>query len=178
EDPDAEPLAPLARQPGQRVTGRQRQRQGDQDDQRADDQRVPEPCQVERLLEEKLQIRQGQVVVEDQRVVLEVVEVAIGLERRQQHPVERERQQRRERGDGGVEPDLLRDLTRASRLHAHATSARRAICSMTTATTTSTGNRKSEIAAPPARSPPRMPVKKARLDSTCVAWAGPPRVST
>src|SRR5206468_5309303 len=126
----------------------------------------------------KLQIRQSGVVGEDERVVLEIVEVAIGLERRQQHPVERERQHRREAGHGGVEPDPLRELPRASRFHAQATSARRAICSMTTATTTSTGNRKSEIAAPPARSPPRMPVKKARLDSTCVACAGPPRVST
>jgi len=61
-------------QPGERVAGRQRQRQGDHDDERADDHGIPDP--------RELQVRQGGVVVEDERVVLQIVKIMIGLEGR------------------------------------------------------------------------------------------------
>ena len=58
----------------------------------------------------------------------------------------------------------------------HTTSVRCATRSIRYATTTSTGTRKSEIAAPAARSLPAIPVAKASDGSVCVESNGPPAV--
>src|SRR5450432_2440526 len=114
--------------------------------------------------------------MEEKRVVFEVVEVARSLEARDEHPEEGEGEP-----DRGPEQDRPPDRprehapARAAGRH-HAISVRCAVRSIRQATSTSTGRRKIEMAAPSARSLPRMPVKKAIEGSTWVVSYGPPRV--
>src|SRR5216684_268146 len=91
--------------------------------------------------------------VEQEGIVLDGVKVDVPLERGDQHPEEGECQRDGEEQENdnvqGLRPDL------AKRLGPHqATSDRCATRSIRYATNTSTGTRKSEIAAPAARSLP------------------------
>src|SRR5262249_3399627 len=97
------------------------------------------------------------------------------LEHGDQHPQERKRREAdKHRNDAEAQrlaPGALQPRDAASfwrwLLH-HATSVRRARRSIRIAAAASTGSRNSAVAAPPARSPPSMPLKNARLASTCV----------
>src|SRR5262249_10818400 len=122
-------------------------------------------------------LERGRLVV-DERVVAALQEVAGALEGGDEHPVEREGGEERERADdAGVGRASSRPSDPAPAVH-QITSVRRAMRRKTTATASSIGNRKTAMAAPSARSPPWMPVKKASVDSTWVVSEGPPRVST
>src|SRR4029450_9543213 len=123
--------------------------------------RVPEPAREERLLEEQPQMREGGRLVEEKRIVLEVVEVARPLERGDEHPIEGEGESTGERDQDPPSCGRGQDPAGAPTGRHQPTSARCAVRSILHATSTRMGSRKMEIAAPSARSLPRMPVKKA-----------------
>src|SRR5574341_2441263 len=102
--------------------------------------------------------------VEQERVVEGTEQVVVALERRDDHPVEGERSEHREGAHQCVESAAPQKLPRVH----HTTSARRAIRSISAAIPARTGKRKREIAAPWARSPPSIPLKKVHVASTCV----------
>src|SRR6266540_44481 len=111
-----------------------------------------------------------EAVVRERRIeaphLLGVVDLCLRLERRDRHPEEREGQDERERNRDRV----------GEALASHVTSARRANTSIPTATSASTGSRKSAIAAPSPMFPALMPVWNAYVVSTCVELNGPPLV--
>ncbi len=149
EDADAETLADAARQSRERVAGGQGQHERDRDDADADDGRVREPRRILRVVEQEGRVVQGRAVLaepvgRDRRVV----ELRLVLERRDHHHVEREGEQDRERADDQIREALL----------LHETSVLRAKSSIAMLTTASTGNRKSEMAAPGPIEPDSIPV--------------------
>ena len=164
-DPDAAP--PPSGQAGERIGGRHRQEQGDRHDDEARKGGVAEPAQEERLVDEKTEVLERRLLVEDERVVPQIVKIAGPLEARDQHPVEGEGEQDGEDGEHRPVERPECQLARADAGH-HTTSARCADRSISQATATSSGTRKIEMAAPSARSLPRIPVKKASEGSTCV----------
>src|SRR5690242_13732695 len=84
-----------------------------------------------------------------------VVEVVRRFEGRNQHPVKRKREKgNEEHQDCGVATAPGNSADAGARVFHQATSARRANRRNRIETTTRTGSRNSEIAAPPARSPP------------------------
>src|SRR5258708_38654306 len=91
--------------------------------------------------------------VEQEGVVLDGVEVDVALERGDQHPEERERQRDSEEQENADVQSPGGGLAKGLGPH-HAPSERCATRSIRYATTTSTGTKKSEIAAPAARSLP------------------------
>ena len=154
-------LAPSAREPGQGVAGGEGEDERDTDHRRADEQGVPEPGRVVRVLEEEADVLERGVVPEVPvevacqivvRVggVLRVGQVEVRLEHRDEREEEREREEDRERHDDEVGRELL-----ASRHQL--TWARRAKNSIPTLTTMSSGNRYSEIAAPSPSEPESIP---------------------
>ena len=123
--------------------------------------RVQEPRRVVRVLEEEPDVLGRRVVpevpVESAREVvvrvggvLDVREVEVRLEHRDQREEEREREEDRERHDDEVGDDRLPSRHQL-------TCARRAKNSIPTVTRTRSGNRKSEIAAPSPSEPESMP---------------------
>src|SRR5258708_5965016 len=113
--------------------------------------------------------------VEEKGIVLDGVEVDVLLERGDQHPEKGKRQ--RDGEDDQHENVQSLDAGFAERAASHhTTSARCATRSIRYATATSTGTRKSEIAAPAARSLPAIPVAKASDGRVCVESKGPPAV--
>src|ERR671918_298487 len=107
EDADAEALSPAPRQAGQRIPRRHRERERDRHDHEPHERRVEEPAAVLGLREEEVDVREGGRVVEDERVVVLVVEVAVRLERRDQHQVEGIGEHDRERPHHEVGAELL-----------------------------------------------------------------------
>src|SRR5690606_18221281 len=107
---------------------------------------------------------------EDERIVDRAVNIGVGLEGGDQHPVKRKRGEKDEqRNDEVVESD-------SSCASHYSTSERRAIRSKIIATPNNTGSMKITVAAPSARLPLSIPLKYAQLASTCVALFGPPLV--
>src|SRR5206468_11414858 len=106
-----------------------------------------------------------------ERQVLHVQQVVDRLQGRHDHPVEGEREQDREQADDEVRRDLLAEGQRH-----YATSALLANTSIAIATTASTGNRKSDTAAPSPIDPPWIPCWNAHVVITCVELNGPPFV--
>src|SRR5205823_4281429 len=150
-----------------------RQEQRDDHHHHADEHRVSDPAEEERLLEEDLEVlhRRPLRIAEGEAVRVEQV---VGLlEGGDQHPGEGKRRKEAEQDDQSTVGDRRALLPRA-----HMTSARRASRRSRMAAAASTGKRNSAIAEAPARSPPSMPLKKAREASTCVMSYGPPRVRT
>src|SRR5918999_3086731 len=88
EDADAEALSPAPRQPRERIPGGHCERERDRHDHEPHECRVEEPAAVLGLREEEVDVRERGRVVEDERVVVLVVEVAVRLEGRDQHQVE------------------------------------------------------------------------------------------
>src|SRR5439155_22116788 len=125
---------------------------------------------------EQAHVFQRRRLVEDPRHVPRVeradVEVAVLLERGDQHPVEREAGKGDEAEGGGVQRDALHIAPPA----APPTSVRRASRSIRVAATIRNGSRKTAMAAPWPRSAPWMPRWKASVGRTCVVLAGPPPV--
>src|SRR5438876_11975959 len=58
---------------------------------------VPHPAQVKRVMEKQLQVFEGWLFIEFERVVPQVIKIVSGLEDRDQHPVVRKGQ---EQGEG------------------------------------------------------------------------------
>ena len=166
--PSVPPIFPVSR--ASAYPGGQREHERDRDHGDADDRGVREPAGIVRV-EEVLDVGPGRAGVEPERQVLHVEQIAQRLQRRHQHPVEREREHDRERRDDDVRRDFLAQAERH-----HATSARLAKMSIVIATTASTGRRKSETAAPSPSEPPWMPVWNAHVVITCVELNGPPFV--
>jgi hypothetical protein len=160
EDPDSDPASPAAGQPRERVRGREGQEERDADDDQPGEGGVAEPAEEERLAQEKPEVLERRLFVEDERIILEVIEVPRALEARDEHPIEREGEQDGEDGENRPVKRAERQLPRADARH-QVTSVRCAERSISQATATSSGTRKIEIAAPSARSPPRIPVKNA-----------------
>src|SRR4030065_859989 len=115
---------------------------------------------------------QGGRLVEKERFVQRAEDIMVRLERRDDHPVERERPEEREGGNHRVQPPPACQLPDAGH---HTTSVRRASRSMRVATPARTGKRNREMAAPWARSPPWIPLKNVQVESTCVWCTGPAR---
>src|SRR6266853_1863946 len=161
KNPHAEPLAPAAGEPGQTVAGRHGHGHGDDDDRHDHHQRIQDPAQELRLPEQQAHVLEGGGIVEDPgdvpRVECADVEVAVLLERGEQHPVEREPGEGHEARCRGIERHAL---------HRAPTSARRASRSIATATTTRNGTRNTAIAAPWPKSAPSTPRWNARVGST------------
>src|SRR5262245_3246822 len=110
--------------------------------------------------EQATEVMQGLWVVEQVRIVRCVVEILCGFEGRDHHPVERKGEEGHEERHNARVSGAAGDPAGAGGNRRHqVTSARRANHRKTIATATKTGNRNSEMAAPPARSPPWMPVK-------------------
>src|SRR5262249_2994551 len=174
---DAEPLSPAAGQARQGVRGRDRDEQRDRDYEHADECGVPEPAHEPCLGEQEPDVLERRREVEPEGVVLDRVEVDVLLERRDQHPEEGEREKPREEHEHGDVQEPRGDPSPPrARARVHTTSARCARRSIRYATSTSTGTRKSEMAAPAARSLPAMPVAKASDGSVCVESYGAPAV--
>src|SRR5205814_1910189 len=171
EDPHAEPLAPAAGEPGQAVPGRHGHGYRDDDDGHDHHQRVQDPAGELGLPEQQPHVLEGGRVVEDPRHVMRIeradVEIAVLLERREQHPVERESGEGHEARRRGIERHAF---------HLAPTSARRASRSIAIATTMRNGSRNTAMAAPWPRSAPSTPRWNARVGRTCVVFAGPPPV--
>src|SRR5262249_44424756 len=108
------------------------------------------------------------------------IEQIVGLlEHGDQHPQERERREADEAHDDHGDDALAQRLSPRPLQPIHqATSVRRARRNIRMAAAASTGSKNSAVAAPPARSPPSIPLKNARLASTWGLSYGPPRVST
>src|SRR5262249_15778935 len=133
---------------------------GDRGRGKADEACVREPLQILRILEQDPEVMQGWWIVEQVRIVRRVVEILCGFEGRDQHPVERKGEEGHEERQNSRVSGAAGNPAGASGKRRHqGTSARRANHRKTIATATKTGNRNSEMAAPPARSPPWMPVK-------------------
>src|SRR5919106_1211605 len=103
EDADSRRLTPTPREARERVAGRERDHERDDDDHRAHDRRVDEPVGIPRVRKEELDVLRGRRLPElpldgvvDVGDVLRVVEVEVLLEHRHEHPVEGEREQDRE----------------------------------------------------------------------------------
>ena len=136
EDPDADGLPPTAQEPGEGIRCRESEHERDQHDCSSDDRGVLEPLAVVRLLEEEPEVAQRRRVgVELERNLLDVVEVVVRPEGGHEHPVEREREDDRERRD-----DQPADEGLAPR-GPHVTSTLRAKLSMRMATSASAGSR-------------------------------------
>ena len=110
EDRDPQRLAVAARHARQAIAGRQRGDERDGDDADADDQRVQQPAREQRLLEQVDHVLERRRFVEPERDIADVVEIAVRLERGDQHPVERERRQDDEKRDGGEECRLAQSV--------------------------------------------------------------------
>src|SRR5437899_3275331 len=171
KDRHAHALAPATRESCQAVPRRHGHCHRDDDHGDNDQQGIQDPAGEVGLPQEQLDVLERRRLVEDPRDVARDrrahVQVAIPLERRNQHPVERESREHREAEGREVEGHAL---------HRAPTSARRARRSIATATTMRNGRRNTAIAAPWPRSAPRMPRWNARVGSTCVVFAGPPPV--
>ena len=160
KDRDPERLCPGTGHACECVSSGDRQRERDRDDGNADESRIDQPLEVLRILEQHPQMIQRRRVVEQIRVVRGVVEILRGLESRDQHPIEGEGEERHEEDEDRLVAEPGAGAARACGRGLHqVTSVRRARTRKKIATATSTGNMKSEIAAPPARSPPWIPVK-------------------
>src|SRR5262249_21383112 len=156
------PLPPLPGEPRQGIGGGEGEEEGDDHHRGPGQGGVPEPAQEEGLLEQEPQVLQGRRQVEDERVVLDVVQIGRLLEAGDRHPDEGEGQ---ERGEDEEHPPAQDPCGEPAH---HTTSARWATRSMSQATSARMGTRKTEMAAPSARSEPRMPVKKASEGRTWV----------
>ena len=95
EDGDAQWMRKGQAQSRERVTRGHRDQQRDRHDSRADDERVQHPRGEARLLEQVLDIAEGRRLVEPERVIRRVVEVAVGFEDGDDHPVQGERRHHR-----------------------------------------------------------------------------------
>ncbi len=165
-----QPLCPA----GQAVCRRDRDRERDRDHREADTEGVQDVRQEVRVEQEEPQVVQRRGFVEQERVGDRVEQVVVPLERRDDHPVEREGPEQREASHEGVQASAAH---RFPCVH-HTTSLFRTIRSIRMAMPERTGNRKREMAAPWARSPPSIPLKKVHVESTWVLCTGPPRVMT
>src|SRR5213078_3275717 len=121
---------------------------------------------------EQLHVLERRRVVEDPRDVTQIrcadVQIAVLLERRDQHPVE---------GEAGKHGEPERRAVQRHALHrAPPTSVRWASRSIAIATAIRNGSRNTAMAAPWPRSAPRMPRWNASVGRTCVVLAGPPPV--
>ena len=94
EDGDTEALAPAQTETGQGVGGREGDEKSDGRHDQADEDGVPDECQVVGVEEEKPHVFQGRSLAEPERVVLLDVEVVGLLEHRDAGPTE---------GEGGKE---------------------------------------------------------------------------
>src|SRR2546429_6517663 len=92
EKNDAVPVPPALPEieRGGRVSRRHGQQQRDEDDEDADEERVAEPADVERVDEQDAQVLERGRLVVDERVVGPLHEVRRTLEGRDEHPVEGE----------------------------------------------------------------------------------------
>jgi len=75
-------------------------------DPRGDRHGIDDPGAVVRLEEEDLEVPQGRRQVEPERDVVHPVEVRVLLERRDQHPVDREHRYEHERREPRVDPEM------------------------------------------------------------------------
>src|SRR5262249_7231670 len=156
----AQRLRPRPGHARERVSRRHRERERDHHHGNSEEACVREPLQILGILEQDPEVMQGWWVVEQVWIVRRVVEILCGFEGRNHHPVERKGEEGHEERQNPRVSGVAGDPAGASGKRRHqVTSARRANHRKTIATATKTGNRNSEIAAPPARSPPWMPVK-------------------
>src|SRR2546427_2360781 len=170
--PHPHPLPPAPRGRGRVVAPRTRHGHGDDSHRHDDQEGVEDPAWKIRLPEEQLHVFERGRVVEDPGDVAQIgrahVQIAVLLERRNEHPVERE---------PGEDHEAERRSVQRHTLHcAPPTSVRWASRSIAMATTIRKGGRNTAIAAPCPKSAPKIPRWNASVGSTCVVLAGPPPV--
>src|SRR5207237_4160691 len=144
-------------QPRQRVAGEQPAEERDAGGHDGDEERVPEPVRERRLLEQVAEVLQRGVERPERRVghgAPRAVELRVGTDGRDEHPVEGKEGADQEHGERNVEVDPA--LPRLLDDH-YAPSSRRRYRSCTQTTTNSTGSMKSEMAAPSPRRPVATP---------------------
>jgi hypothetical protein len=109
EDADAEVLGAASRHAGEAVAGGQRDQERDRYDAQPDERGVPHPLHEEGFLEQISDVLQRRRGVEPVGIGLEIVEVAVGLERRQQHPIERKRSERDQHDHRAIERSFAQE---------------------------------------------------------------------
>src|SRR6202047_3938503 len=172
---DSHSLAPASSKPRERVSSRDGQKQRDDHNDYADQRRISEPAHVACFEEQQLQVIERGREIELEGIVLDRVEVDVLLERGDQHPVKRKRQQHHERRQRCELRSAGTEFAPIPSRH-YVTSARCAARSMKYAIRTRTGMRNNDIAAPAAKSLSWLPVADARQGSVCVESNGPPAV--
>ena len=103
KDADAEILAGAARRASEAVAGGDRDQNRDRDHAQSDQGRIPQPLDEQRVLEQIFEVLKGGSRVEPVRIGFQIVEVAVSLEGRDQHPIERKGGKGHKRDHGGVE---------------------------------------------------------------------------
>src|SRR3989442_1651947 len=170
--PSPPPLPRAPRAPGRVCARGTRHGHGTEHNRPDDQEGVEDPAWKIRLPEEQLHVFERGRVVEDPGDVAQIgrahVQIAVLLERRNEHPVERE---------PGEDHEAERRSVQRHTLHcAPPTSVRWASRSIAMATTIRKGSRNTAIAAPCPKSAPKIPRWNASVGSTCVVLAGPPPV--
>src|SRR3990170_2312728 len=161
---------------------RQAVRREDADHQRedrhqsGDDGRVLEVDEEISLREQVLVMLEGRALLDEERDPLQALDLLVGLERGQRHPVGREQEKHHEHGDHAVADDehgLAAGLDRPDH-----TTLRRTPRRIKKADTARIGNITSATAAPRGTSPDSMPRRNENVPKRWVSLRGPPRVRT